>query len=128
MACKNSEVVAEDDKDARLKAYLAECEAKSMEMAGFDNAQDRAALIVRFFAAQNNRYSEDHRDRVLGPILRRASKRYGECRRYNFMLANRIAQTEAVREILALDLEKSPRRRRVPKAVAENGRGEPERS
>jgi len=85
----------EDRHAARIAEIIAET--------GFDDAPDAAALIVRFFAAAQDRYSEDRADPVLGPIIQRAADRYGETRRYDFALANRIAMTEAVRAILALE-------------------------
>lgn len=85
---------------ARHKAWLAEVGAT----AGFDASEDHAALIARFFAAQRDQYSAERFDPVLGPILKQASERYGELRGHDFTFANRVANTEAVRAILALEL------------------------
>jgi ABC-type nitrate/sulfonate/bicarbonate transport system substrate-binding protein len=78
-------------------ARLAEIGAR----AGFVDAPDAASLIVRFYAAIQDRYSEDRDDPVLGPIIQRATERYGDLRRHDFTFANRVAMTEAVRAILA---------------------------
>ncbi len=85
--------------EARRDAMLREVGAA----AGFDPAEDHAALIVRFFEAAKNRYSRDRMDPVLGPIIERASERYGELRGHDFTFANQVAMTEAVRTILALE-------------------------
>ena len=85
---------------ARHAAHLAQVG----EECGFNPAEDHAALVVRFFEADSNRYSADHDDPVLGPILKRAKERYLELRRYDFTFANKVSQTEAVRTIMALDL------------------------
>lgn len=84
----------------RNRAWLAEVG----QAAGFDDAQDHAALIARYFAAANDRYSADRHDPVLGPIIKRATERYGELRKHDFTFANRVAHTEAVRAILAMEL------------------------
>jgi hypothetical protein len=86
--------------EARRDAMLQEIGAE----AGFDPAEDHAALIVRLFEATQNRFSRDRSDPVLGPIIQRAADRYGELRRHDFTYAHQVAMTEAVRAILALKL------------------------
>jgi len=101
-----------EDAEQRLQAMLARQRTDIMEKVGFTPVLDHASLITRFFAAHSNRYSPDHFDPVLKPILKQAIKRYDECRGHDFKLANEISSTEAVRAILALDLEKLVRRKR----------------
>lgn len=96
---------AEIDADGRISAWNARhaaALAAAGQAAGFDPAEDRAALIARFFAAIGDRYSPDRDDPVLKPLIDRAVDRYGELRRHDFTFASKVANIEAVRAILAM--------------------------
>lgn len=95
-----AERAAEQEAMARQAEHLAQVGRD----AGFEDRADHAALIFRFFAARQNRYSADRFDTVLAPILLRCFERYAELRRHDFEFAQRVAETEAVRQILAMEL------------------------
>jgi len=69
---------------------------------------DHADLIVRFFEAMDDRYSEWHDDPTLGPIIAAAREVYSQERRHGFTRAGRMARAHGVRAILALPMEPPP--------------------
>lgn len=93
--------MAEQD-NAALAAWEAERAAKAAAAAGFDATEDRAFLVALLFEGCRNEHSDAHDHPRVGPILERAKERYRVARRHDMRLADRIAQVEAVRAVLAL--------------------------
>lgn len=87
---------------ARYEQQLRDFEKRLVGIYEFDDSLDRAELIRRYFEAKQHRHSPLHDDPILKPILQTARERYAQVRRHDFSFANRVADTEAIRAILAL--------------------------
>lgn len=92
-------------KSLEFQEKMAEHEHALCMRLGIDTTNDHAALICRLVAARADRYSPDNDDPVLGPVIRKSLERYQELRNHGFGFALRISQTEAIRNILSLDLD-----------------------
>lgn len=93
-----------DDGYEKWRQRVLEYEATWSAAYGFTDVVDHATLIYRFKRAIQDRYSEWNHDPILKPIIERSKERYAELRIHDFTYANRVAETEAIRAILALDL------------------------
>lgn len=86
---------------AGWEAQRRRAEARVSAEIGFEAGGDVASLIARFFAAWGDRYSPDRQHPPLGPVVRRAERRYQAIRGHDHRFCTHVVLTEAIRDILS---------------------------